>query len=342
MEAAVYYALWVRRTMEKAPNASDLISKGFDQIPEVREVLDRHLDPATDPALPIRTIYGRWFPWLVLLDRDWAFRNIPRIFPPEQTLQDFRNVAWESYIVFCEPYYDVFELLREEYGRAIDRIRMTPAKKGPLRDPDKRLAEHLVIQYWRGKLDLDDPQGSLRRFYARAPGELRAHAIWYVGMCLGETKEAIEPEVTERLKRLLVSRINAARTLPKGSPPGDELACFDSWFGSGKFDDPWAIARLSEVLSLTQSLPPDFKMIDRLEILAAQMPLVTVQCLSRIIEIDSQGWCIELQHENIRKILKTAQQSGDEKARQEADLLINQLGARGYLQFRDMLTDKES
>jgi hypothetical protein len=72
MHAVVQYALWVRRHIEQLPDGPALVASGFAGMPEVREVLEAHLDPANDPSLAIRAVYGQWFPWLVLLDRAWA------------------------------------------------------------------------------------------------------------------------------------------------------------------------------------------------------------------------------------------------------------------------------
>ena len=44
IEAAVRYALWVRSGFEKSKNKDGLLGQGFDAMPEVREVLDFHLN----------------------------------------------------------------------------------------------------------------------------------------------------------------------------------------------------------------------------------------------------------------------------------------------------------
>jgi hypothetical protein len=77
MHGVVEYALWIRRRIENEPGFN--VGEGFDRMPEVRTVLDRHLDPGFDPSLAIRAVYGQWFPWLHLLDRQWATENAPRI-----------------------------------------------------------------------------------------------------------------------------------------------------------------------------------------------------------------------------------------------------------------------
>src|SRR5262249_16810444 len=45
IHATVRYAMWVYRHAQEGRNEKDLVVRGFDGMPEVREVLDVHLDP---------------------------------------------------------------------------------------------------------------------------------------------------------------------------------------------------------------------------------------------------------------------------------------------------------
>lgn len=83
MHAVVRYALWIRRYIESQPDAESRLSRGFDEMPEVREVLEAHLDTRREPSRAIRAVYGWWFPQLVLLDLGWAqahCENLPNRF----------------------------------------------------------------------------------------------------------------------------------------------------------------------------------------------------------------------------------------------------------------------
>lgn len=68
------------------------------------------------------------------------------------------------------------------------------------------------------------------------------------------------------------------------------------------------------------------------------MPAIAVQCLSHIIEGDTEGWAIYGWREEARTVLENAVKSDDGAARKAADELINRLGARGHLEFRDLLS----
>ena len=126
-------------------------------MPEVREVLETHLDPTKDPAVAIRSVYGQWFPWLALLDRNWAEEHIPTIFPSDETLHHLRDAAWETYVIFCRPYGDVFDMLQEEYRQAIDRLGEGKTKWRSPYGAEEHLADHLMTFYWLGENPLRRP-----------------------------------------------------------------------------------------------------------------------------------------------------------------------------------------
>ena len=65
--AVVQYALWWRRHVEDGPDAEERLGAGFDGLPEVRDLLEAHLDPENDPSLAVRAVYGQWFPWIHLV-----------------------------------------------------------------------------------------------------------------------------------------------------------------------------------------------------------------------------------------------------------------------------------
>jgi hypothetical protein len=96
MEALIRYALWVKRHLVQGPAEPSEDQVGLEQMPEVREVLEIHLDPTRDASPAIRSIYGRWLPTLVYVDREWVKKNLRKIFPTDATLAHFRDAAWDT------------------------------------------------------------------------------------------------------------------------------------------------------------------------------------------------------------------------------------------------------
>jgi hypothetical protein len=334
MHAVVGYALWVRRYLETLPGKAERVARGFDEIPEVREVLDERLDVAVDPSSTIRSVYGRHFPWLGLLDRDWAKGNVSYIFPQDPALNRLRETAWDTYVTFCRPYNDVLPLLRDEYLHAIDRIGRDRATRH-MANPDESLAEHLMVYYWLGKIDLDGPE--LTRFFDTAPDGLRAHALSFVGNVFHNDQSEIPKEALDRVKTLWATRFDIAKTAPAAHTR--ELEAFGWWFATSHFDEPWRIAELTKVLSLIRCVEPDHIVLEQLADLSSRLPAPAVESLRLLIDGAKESWTITTWNQHIRTILANGLRAEDAKTQAAARAVVNILVARGYPDFRDLLAD---
>ncbi|MHC5823723.1 MAG: hypothetical protein ACYT04_49795, partial [Nostoc sp.] len=246
MHTVVRYALWIRRHFEQIPESAEQLQRGFDEMPEVRQVLDEHLNPDIEPSLAIRSVYGQWFPWLALLDPLWANQSIAKIFTQDETFSNLRRAAWESYINFSGVYDNTFDLLHEEYRYAVEQIDPTSIERQKLTHTDEGFAQHLMTLYWRGKLNLDEPGALLARFFELASDTLRGYALEFVGRSLKNTKDEIAPQILNSLQLLWKKRFETAFNSAEPSSYATELAAFGWWFGSGKFDDTWAIAQIKQ------------------------------------------------------------------------------------------------
>lgn len=337
MHAVVRYGLWVRRHFERLPDAADRIQRGFDEMPEVRDVLDKHLDVARDPSLAVRAVYGQWFPWLVLLDKSWARNNVGRIFPSGESEKRYRDAAWETYIFFCSPYDEVFEVLRDQYAATIERLDASREEIRQLGDPDDRLAEHLMTFYWRGKLNFGDPDGILAEFWRKASDPIRGHALSFTGRSLYQWKDIVPLQPLQRLKALWGGRLTAAKEVATPDNYIAEMSAFGWWFVSEKFEDGWAIKQLDESLKIAGKVEPEETVVERLASLSQNMPREAVQCLEALVKGDKEGWSIHGWREHMRTILGTALREADPETRIAAENLVHYLGSRGYFQFRDLL-----
>jgi len=335
MHAMMRYALWIHRHAGGTADASTP-SAGLALMPEVREVLEAHLEPNRDPSLAIRAVYGQWFPWLVLIDPQWAASQVCRIFPRSETEAPLRDAAWETYVIFCQPYDRVWEVLYEEYRSAIGRLGTRRAGRRPLADPEERLAEHLMTLFWRGKLELEGRTGLLSLFFEKAGDPVRAHAMEFVGRALSELEGKIPPPVVERLKALWVSRMSAARS---GSLThfAEEMSAFGWWFVSGAFDDSWALGQLRAVVDMVHDVKPLHQVAERLGRVASAYPTEAVQCLAGIVQSVRNPWAPEILRAPARPILEAAMQSRTAEARAAAEQLIHWFGRQGVMDFRDLL-----
>ncbi len=337
MHAVIQYSVWVHRhTSPEAPEGGESQS-GFDGISRVREVLEEHLDLTREPSLAIRSVYGRWFPQLLLLDREWATARIDRIFPSDEALQDYWAAAWGTYVVVCRPYDETFEVLQSIYAQAIERIGRTRPRWRELADSEEKLSEHLMVWYWQGRLSLERADVMLRRFYEKAPPRVRAHALTFIGMNLRDTTGTIPSEILERLKRLWAWRLREVQAGENAATLAKELSAFGWWFVSGRFDDVWALTELISALRVARTINPDHLVLERLAAVARALPGGAIEALRLLIEGDTEGWKILAWRDEVRAILTVAISGDDASASEAAVALIHQIGARGYRELRDLI-----
>lgn len=336
MHALIRYALWVRSHLENKPDGKERLNRGFDEMREVLDVLEARLDISCEPSLAIRSVYGQWFPWLVLIDSRWAKENASRVFLAEEDRHAYWEAAWNAYVTHCQAYDDVFEALADQYALAIDRLIESAEESDSYADPQASLCDHLMAFYWRGKLNLNEPGGLLNRFWEKASPAVKGKAIEFIGLSLQNTKGVVQAKILDRLRQLWERRLGAARSATDVEVFLPELKAFGWWFTSGKFDDEWATKQLLEALKFTQKTDPHHLVVERLEDVAEKMPLEAVQCLWHLAKGDREGWKIHGWIEEAKSILSHALKGGA-KAAELAEDLVHYLGSRGYLEFRALL-----
>lgn len=329
MHTVMHYALWVQRHLKESEG---LRTEGFQQIAEVQKVLEFHLDPAKDPSHAIRAIYGHWLPNFVLIDASWLKHNLSRIFPVDETQRELRMAAWRTYLRAWDVYKNIFNALKDEYARAIERIGEGGDESKLV---DRRLAEHMIRSYGFGYVGLDDNDGLLARFYEKAPDTLRAHVLWHVGYAFHEMKEEVPSPILQRYEKLWEQRLETAKANPNSH--SHEMSAFGHLFYSEKFDDGWSIAQLRNALEISKWVEPALFVVQRLAVFAPMYPNQAIQCLSYLVEGSGKeegaliSWGLP-----IRTIIAAARK-GDLESQRLAVTLVHRLGALGHTQYRDLL-----
>lgn len=333
----VQFALWVRRGIERNSAEAHLPSRSFETMPEIREVLDSHLDTAIEPSLTIRSIYGRWLSSLAALDWDWTVVSLPRIFPEDRTEISRLLAAWESFVVFNDPNTALLPVLLPFYRAAIGRVSKIPSLMKHPAAPEDRLAEHLAVYYWYDKLQLDEPGGLLAHFFSSVPPGVRGHLIWFVGSAVSGWEEDVPPVVFDRLRALLEHRLRAARESTSPAEFSSELSKFGLWFTSKKFGDEWSLSTLQEVLDLVGGVDLDMSVGERLVELAPRFPKECVKALTTLIARAKEPWLIMAVHDSAKQVLRIARGSGNPDAVFSARKLAEELVGRQYFDFREVL-----
>lgn len=315
-----HYAVWVARHRETGR---------LEAVPEVRRVLEAHLDPALEPSLAVRSVYGQHLHTLFWLDPAWAAALVPRVFPLDDT--ERWQAAWCGYLLGNSPYPGSLGPLEPHYTAAVDRL-----AHGSDLDRDRhlveRLVEHLLAIYLHG----GDVAGRLwARFLEVSPLELRAYALQRAGAWLTHPpKGGYSPEQLGRLRALLEDRIRAARHDPAVAP---ELAQAGYWLLPSPLGEEWALARLREILEIIGWVEPPHVVFERLEALAPGHQLQAVTCLELMAQWEPASWRLGyFLDQQGRTVLRAALEAGGE-ARAKAKEAINRFVARGHVGLRELL-----
>jgi hypothetical protein len=338
MHAVVSYALWVRRQLDD----TDAPGPGFGAMPEVRSVLNRHLQVEYDPSVAVRSVYGQRLPWLALLDEAWVTQSVSQIFPSDATLAQLRDAAWHSYMIYCQPFNAMARVLRNQYSSAVDQLNAGELwgwREGAQK-VDQRLGAHLLTFYWRGLFKLNNADTILRRFFEHAAADTRSYAIEFVGRALRETP-TLARQVRKRLQRLWEWRI---AEVEKSTDEGGkrEIASFGWWADANCLPADWRLTQLDGVLRLEGTLEEEPITLDALVKLASHDPQRTIDILQRLLASMKEGWTIVGNQHSIEEVLRVCLASDDAEASALAESVIHWLGSAGHRTFRDLLRREPS
>jgi uncharacterized protein YyaL (SSP411 family) len=320
LHAVVRYALWVRRYLETTPNARERTKRGLKEMPEVAKVLDLHLGPKAHATAATQAVYGQWFPWLMLMDSRWTGERIHTIFPEDPSAEDLRDAAWEAYIRVSPPFDQLLQILSREYERAVERTQVPEVPVIGGMSPQQKLAEHLMVFFFRGKLSPGEPNGLLARFFQGASDQLRAYAVSFVGQTLQAQEKELPGSFLGKLASFWEWRFEQART--NEADHQAELAAFGWWFASGKLDDAWALEQLFRVLELGIRIDNPKSVVSQLAALVDTFAEPAVRCLGLVLSKEQDSVNLASLTDDAKTVLNKAIERGDSAARAAAiDLL---------------------
>jgi hypothetical protein len=330
--AIMRYAWW--RKKQTPPSQTVRLSS------QLRELLDRHLDPAHEPTETVRSVYGHHFPALIACDEEWARSRVDAIFPRDPSLEQLRLVAWESYLLFNRPYPSAYHLLTERYREAIAGLTGGGAERADSAydEVNESLVRHVFGLHAQGIVSLE-PGSLVDLFFQHAPLAMRAGLIEHAGRAVATTDEP-SPEALDRLQGLWDWRRRALRE--RTAADLDELKGFGWWFGSGKFDNDWALVQLKDLLADGGTVEPDDLVTTRLAALRHERLAQAVACLSLLIDAAQRHaaqrpWFVTGARDDIRAILEEGITAEDAETHRVAWETTNRLIARGHAQFGELL-----
>jgi hypothetical protein len=196
----------------------------------VKETLTRKLDRDADPSLAVHSVYGRWLPLLLWLDRKWLEVHVDKIFPEgnDEETKWLYAAAWDSYMKFAGTVYlDMVEMLRPKYERAIDNLSKGVVTRTSAQ-PGRELANHLLIEYLNADYELRTPAGQdslIAKFYGRLSPAVYGDAAWVLWKLCDVNRERLDT-YWPRARALWQWRVDAASSANHSTVFDDEM----NWF----------------------------------------------------------------------------------------------------------------
>jgi hypothetical protein len=326
MHGVVRYALWVERALGDGAETT-----GIAFAPEARELLERHLNPAVDPSLAIRAVYGQWFPQFVRLDESWARELAPLAFPTAAHRGAEFDAAWNTYVVFNRPYTTVFDVLRDAYAHAVARTADRDDSAVRADSPDEHLADHLLTYRVLG-VTTGDGDDLFATFWRAAGSALRKQVLTRAGWSLERS-----PNLSAEIGARFVATWEWIFAETSASDPGS-LAGLGAWLGAPALDGGWLLTQARAVLDLGVHLDLGAVVYRALPRLAAEHPRDVVAVLRGMMLTDTEGWSVYGSTDEIHEVLRLVLASDDADARRDAEAVVDLLGARGMIDaFRDLV-----
>lgn len=333
MHSIIQYGLWCKRSIEA--NRKKLFS--FDDAIELSEIFTLHLDHRHEKSFAVQSVYGHWFPWLLLLDEKWTNNHMKKIFPLEKIKHDYWKAAWQGYINFRSPYNNVLKYLNKSYNYAINES-IGYGDKDEEYYPEnthENLVKHLLTYYWRGKIKLT-ARGLIIKFFNIAPQKLRAYAINFAGFSLHDAPGHIEDKFIKPLVILWEWRIKVFKNSDIPNEYIDELANFGAWFGSGKLDNDWSLNQIEFVLEKCERLTNKEWVFKHLSKIVMVNPKKVIQICKLILGLDLKPWEIQSWDDELREIINQIIEKGSSRDKEYAKELIDLLGTLGEFKYRDL------
>ncbi|MHA1147759.1 MAG: serine/threonine-protein kinase [Promethearchaeota archaeon] len=160
----ISYALYHARKIDR-----DEKSK---MIPEVKETLEKLINPEIESVKIIRSILAYNLYNLFFLDENWTRSKIDLIFPLEN--QDLWKIAWESYISYNNLNQKAYKILEEHYKKAIIEYDDLSFSRKAI----EGIASHIVLLFVHNLVELEE-NSIVFHFFERSDVEARSRAMWF-------------------------------------------------------------------------------------------------------------------------------------------------------------------
>jgi hypothetical protein len=307
--------------------------------PYIRSKLEEKIDKRNDQSLSVHAVFGWQTPLLEYFDSRWLEEKLPHIFPEDPQEERYWLAAWDAYVSFNYVYKRPFLMLLTQYRRAISFLGESedPYRFGTTKG--ERLAEHLIYAYVHQLIDLDSEDGLIKSFYENADDKVRGHVAFWLVKAFSELKLQLDDPIWQRMWQLMKWRISTASESGNVEDYQEEVSAYMRWLEHSPVGFIEMEPLLRQVVAFLKEGYNKKLVIEYLSKHCEQHPQEAIEILHDVIRRIEREW-FTLYEEDAGKIIEAATQSGNEKAVNEAILLINLLGERGDFRWKKYLPDE--
>lgn len=242
LECSILYGLWCLKNLgiPKGEGKKEL-------LPELFQTLEYFLNYKNEQSLAVHSIYGRWLPWLYLLDKHWTCDNLSKILPHTQNNLNRYNSAWHTYLLYIQPYDEMFNYIEKEYDYAVNQLSSDSTDKTSI-----RLVNELIVFYLRGTIESLESE-IFNNLYKKNNIELFKEIISFTGRF---STEYCEEKAISIWEKTLLKCEELDQYVP--------LTEFGYWTALDFLNDEWILDQIIIVLSKAKYIHPEHFIIDRL------------------------------------------------------------------------------
>ena len=283
-----------------------------DTVPEVTSTLEARLtvDAEWPLAMPERAMLGMNFGNLRILNQTWAIKHKADFFPQDD-LPAWME-AFGNFLRFNHPSEQTFEILKQEFAFALDRLPDLASKEHRRMELVDRLGQHLFTYYLWQIYPLRGNDSLLEKFYEKTTKDRQQWAglFDHVGRTLRNSGTHLDEGLEERIIAFFDWRLEA------GEPR--ELAEFTFWLQAKCLTPDWRLDAYSKTLDIPHSKDIGISIeMDSLNNMLENYTEKVVECFAKITDAIDQN-NIHIQTEKARPILVSGLHNKDETVRENA------------------------
>ncbi len=335
MHVVMAFIEWISLNLSKG---DDVNNEGgaLNMFPRVRRVLESHLSINFDPSLSVRAVYGEWYVRLYQIDKKWASDIIPILFPLEKDKREYFISAWYSYCSSSQVSIELFDLLIDRYKYAIELLKDIYRDS---RGSENKMSEHLA-ELFAMEEEISLVQDTTDKFFEFADDPLRRNMVRLMATNLQICEKDVSELIVRRAKIFWDKRLTMLEeTLEQENYPSNhqlELEAYGSWFLLDFLPPDWALEQFLRTLKLAKNTADWSDVCTKLSNLSHDYPQETTECISCLTEQGNEWFLARTDH--CRIVLSRIMDSGNEEAKESAKRVINHLVARGFSNYKSIIT----